>query len=335
MFLSKKSNGIYYIIYEKLNGKRSSLSTKTSYKKIAEEKLLEFQLKHSRIQFEKIYPVTLQEFRLIFLRYSETVHTNKTQKVYKTVFKSFLLFIGNIELSKITTRDIEAFLMDRRIKSSDYVARRGLICLSSAFNKAILDGYLKTNPCKGIKRIKIPEKQPLFFSDIDYKKLLEVINDNQVKDITEIAYNTGMRQSEILFLKWNQIDFDKRIITLDNRDFLTKSKRIRVVPINELAFTVLCNRKENAKEYVFPTSKGTVIDQSNFSNNYKKYIRAAKLNDKLNFHSLRHTFASRLVQKGISIYIVSKLLGHSDIKTTQIYAHLRTDDLTNAVNQLY
>ena len=67
---------------------------------------------------------------------------------------------------------------------------------------------------------------------------------------------------------------------------------------------------------------------------FKKHVRGAKLNDRLNFHALRHTFASWLVQKGVSIYIVSKLLGHADVTTTQIYAHLQTDDLRDVVNSL-
>lgn len=67
----------------------------------------------------------------------------------------------------------------------------------------------------------------------------------------------------------------------------------------------------------------------------KKYVRGAKLNDRLNFHALRHTFATWLVQKGVSIYIVSKLLGHADVKTTQIYAHLQTNDLREVVDQIY
>ena len=76
------------------------------------------------------------------------------------------------------------------------------------------------------------------------------------------------------------------------------------------------------------------MSQDFLSHKFAAYIRKAKINSKLNFHSLRHTFASRLVQRGVSIYEVSKLLGHSDIKTTQIYAHLRNEDLRNAVELL-
>lgn len=76
------------------------------------------------------------------------------------------------------------------------------------------------------------------------------------------------------------------------------------------------------------------IKQGWIVHNFKKYVLKANINPKLHFHSLRHTFASWLVQKGISIYGVCKLLGHADIKTTEIYAHLRNDDLRNAVERL-
>ena len=70
------------------------------------------------------------------------------------------------------------------------------------------------------------------------------------------------------------------------------------------------------------------------STNFKKAVRDADVIPELHFHSLRHGFASNLILKGVSIYEVSKLLGHADIKTTQIYAHLRSDDLQNAVDRL-
>ena len=67
---------------------------------------------------------------------------------------------------------------------------------------------------------------------------------------------------------------------------------------------------------------------------FKSYVKKAEINPKLNFHSLRHTFASWLVQKGATIYDVSKLLGHSTIKSTEVYAHLRVDELRGAVERL-
>jgi site-specific recombinase XerD len=76
------------------------------------------------------------------------------------------------------------------------------------------------------------------------------------------------------------------------------------------------------------------IKQDFISKKFKKYVIKAGLNPKLNFYSLRHTFPSWLVQRGVSIYEVSKLLGHSDIKVTEIYSHLRVEDLRNSVNLL-
>ena len=76
------------------------------------------------------------------------------------------------------------------------------------------------------------------------------------------------------------------------------------------------------------------MTQDFLSHKFAGYVENAGINLKLNFHSLRHTFASWLVQRGVSIYEVSKLLGHSEIKTTQIYAHLRSENLSNAVELL-
>jgi site-specific recombinase XerD len=91
--------------------------------------------------------------------------------------------------------------------------------------------------------------------------------------------------------------------------------------------------KADSTDYVF-TREGQLIKRKTLTERFKFINEKAKLNPDYHFHSLRHTFASWLVQKGVSIYEVSKLLGHSDIKTTQIYAHLRGDDLKRAVDLL-
>jgi site-specific recombinase XerD len=89
----------------------------------------------------------------------------------------------------------------------------------------------------------------------------------------------------------------------------------------------------NDSQKVF-TLKGREITAKQIQTKSREYIKLAGLNTKLNFHSLRHTFASWLVQRSVSIYEVSKLLGHSDLKVTQIYAHLKQENLENAVDTL-
>jgi site-specific recombinase XerD len=88
------------------------------------------------------------------------------------------------------------------------------------------------------------------------------------------------------------------------------------------------------KSQVVFARHGGKMKQSYVEHKFKQHIRAAGLRDELKFHSLRHTFATWLVQSGASIYEIQKLLGHSDIKTTQIYAHLAASELHSAVNRI-
>jgi len=148
------------------------------------------------------------------------------------------------------------------------------------------------------------------------------------------AINTGLRQMELITLEWDQIDFSSRSLILDNQVNITKSKKVRNVPLNKSALEILVNRNRVTKVGRIFTYKAAAINQDFISKKFKKFVVKAKINTDFNFHSLRHTFASWLVQRGVSIYEVSKLLGHADIKTTQIYAHLRSDDLRNAVERL-
>ncbi len=196
------------------------------------------------------------------------------------------------------------------------------------------DNYLNSNPCEGIKRIKIPEKQPLFFTEIEFVKLIKTIDNNDIKDLTIFAVNTGLRQMELLTLQWEQINFRDKLLTLDNRNHLTKSKKIRTIPLNISSMQIIVEREINSIHKNVFTYLNNKITQDQISKIFKKYVLATHINSKLNFHSLRHTFASWLVQRGVSIYQVSKLLGHTDIKTTEIYAHLRAEDLRESVEML-
>jgi len=337
MFLSKNQNGIWYVYYENLQGKRRCKTTGTKHKNEAVRFFNIFKKKIQDELLQDVIPITLKKFSFDFMRRSEPFFTWKTIKVYKTTFKLLIEHFGDLQLAELTTRMIEDYLLMRATKVSIFAARRDLICLSASFNKAVKDNYLLKNPCQGIKRFKLPEVQPKFYSKEDLEKLLAVMNDNEdMRDAVIFSVNSGLRQMEMITLTWNQVNLIDRIVVLDNASHITKTKRIRSIPLNPDAYEIIEKRslkRIEGIEYVF-TINSKMIDPNRLTQKFKKYVYAAKINSKLNWHALRHTFASWLVQSGVSIYVVSKLLGHSNVQTTEIYSHLRRDDFINAVNQI-
>jgi len=335
MYLCKLKNGYYYVFFKSDNGKKNKISSRTKYKSEALNFFNDFKgrLKETNGK-DYLSPITLKEFIWEFLKYSSIYHTDKTYGCYKTTFNFFTKFlVTSIQLKDITTAQVEQYLLDRYQTTSVYAHRKDYINLKAFFNQAIKLNYLKSNPLNRIKKIKIPEKLPLFFSRYEFSKLINVIDKEDVKELVIFAVNTGLRQGELLSLQFRQVNFSNRTIILDNQTHITKSKRIRSVPLNETAFSIIQKRNNGKDDNVF-TIRESGIKQDWIVHNFKKYVLKTDINPKLHFHSLRHTFASWLVQKGVSIYHVSKLLGHADVKTSEIYSHLSNNDLMSAVNRI-
>jgi integrase len=334
MFLSKRSNGIYYIFYDGSNGKRTCISTRTTIKEDAIKFLNSLSEKLKEKEAIKKARISILSFSLEFLKYSESMHSLKTTLDYKSTFKALVKYLGNIRLTELNLKNIEEFIQYKIREKSLHTGRRHLINIKAIMNKAVAYGYLESNPAENIKRIKPPEKLPMYFTKEEFDRLLLVIDNQDWKDLIEFAVNTGLRQMEIISLQKRQFNRHNRLIILDNQHHLTKSRKIRSMPLNNRTLDIITRRVENEKKEQIFTLNGEIILQDNLQDKFRKYVKAAELNPKITFHCLRHTFASWLVQKGVSIYEVSKLLGHADIKTTQIYAHLRSDDLRNAVEKL-
>lgn len=334
MYLSKRNNGFYYVYYYQPSGKRTCISTKTRLKVEAIKFLSNFKEEIEQKRIEKLRPVSLKEYCNQFISYSKNIHTVKTHKGYVNALKYLQTFFDNVSLKEVTHSKLSEYFDNRVNTSSIYQARNDLICFNSLFNRAIAEDYLYFNPCNGIKRFKLPQKQPLFFSHIEFDILLNAIDDKDIKDLVQFAVNTGLRQGELLTLQWKQINYLQQSLILDNSFHITKSKKIRSVPLTIKALQILTERERTTKgDFVF-TRNGKVIPQDFISHRFKVFVKKAGISPKLNFHSLRHTFASWLIQKGVPIYSISKLLGHSDIKVTEIYSHLRSEDLRSAINTL-
>jgi integrase/recombinase XerD len=289
-------------------------------------------------EMNKPQQVTLEEFKKEFLEYSSGVHSKKTIRTHRTAFREFLRVEGNKPLHSIGIREIEHFLSVKKREASEWTARKYYGSLASAFEKAVQWELIKVNPFRKVKKPKPPEVMPLFFSGDEFNTLLSGVQSRDFRELCITALLTGLRLGELLSLRWTEIDFTSKVIQVKNSEtFTTKSKKNRTVPMSEELFRLLRERKENVRNecaFVFHNEKGKPLKEQTVSQQFKKCVRSAGLNDKLHFHSIRHSFATHLVKKSVPLFAIQKLLGHSTSKTTEIYSHLLPQQLHREVNVL-
>ncbi len=199
-------------------------------------------------------------------------------------------------------------------------------------------GFIQINPCKGVKKFKIDEREKFAFSEAELSMIIDHVKDIKMKNIIIFALHTGCRLEEVIFLQWRDIDFDKEVVIIRNKElFKTKTGKNRYIPISDTLFEILNNLKppdisESLDNYVFGKSKNYNYHKTYISKKFKKLLRELNFPERFHFHCLRHTFITQLVKKGVNIFDIKQLAGHSCIETTELYMHTITEDLRKAVN---
>jgi len=334
MFLSRHQNGVYYLWLKDESGRKRKVSTGCKMKADAFKFLKSYNQSEAERR-EKLKTISLSEFMQEFLIYSSGVHTLKTQLTFKNAFREFIRIISDKQLKQISIKDIESFLSQKKVEASEWTARKYFISLCSAFERARLWNYLEVNPFRKVEKPKTPELIPLFLSKRDFNLLLTTIVENDFRELVTIAAYTGLRLGELLSLEWLDVDFKMRVLQVRNKEtFKTKSGKNRVLPMAEVVYNTLIKRfgRLTSEHTLIFANKGKRWSAEYISKKFKRYVRACGLNERLHFHSLRHTFCSWLAQANVSLYAISKLAGHSQTKTTEIYAHLQSDSMHGLVN---
>ena len=167
LFLSKRKNGIYYVFYLKEAEKRACISTKRKKKNEAIKFLADFKNQLDNRKANKVIPISLEKFFFEYLKYSEGIHTTKSTQTIRSAVNSFLQYFGSIQLYDLNKKSISEYLQQRTLKVLPYVVKREIAFLSGMFNWAITRDFMNKNHTKGIKKSKLPEKQPLFFTEND------------------------------------------------------------------------------------------------------------------------------------------------------------------------
>jgi integrase len=335
MFLSKRTNGIYYLWYEDLQGGRRKLSTGKRLKSEATKVLLEFARKQQESS-PKTSPLTLSRFAAQFLAHSKCVHAPKTTQLYATALAELGRFLGDLLVPDISPRQIEEFLRAKQASVSAATVRTYFTHLSAAFEKARQWHNVAANPFKEAMKPRVAETVPVFLTEEEFGRLLANVIDGELRDAFIVAALTGLRLGELLSLQWSDIDFPGKTILVQSKAFFkTKSRHVRRIAITDQLCGLLVQRREGSRSsYVFHKQQERLRSEW-VSKSFKAAVRKAGLDERLHFHSMRHAYASWLVQKGASLYEVQKLLGHTSIAVTQVYAHLAPSELHDTVNRIH
>lgn len=329
-----KRGSYYYICFKNQDGKEVRTTTGKKTKAEATEYLIKFrteEFEKKMKQERKLLSVFMKEFE----RHSQCEHSPKTTSSYLTSMREFQRVIGDRELSQYGIRDVEEFILQKRAKNSLHSVRSYHTHLSAAFEVAKRWNYVEENPFRKVKRVRAPQSLPIFLTKAEFQKLLQLTEDGDLRDVMVLAVTTGMRLGEIIALKREDVNLANCTILIRNtEEFMTKTKMNRAIPMSASLASVLNRRMATEQHGKVFQPKGKRFDAETVSKGFKEIVRKAELNDKIHFHSLRHTFASWLVQGGVSLYEVQKLLGHSNIAVTQIYSHLQPETLHNTVNKI-
>lgn len=338
MYLTKNSKSPFYQIIYEVNGNLTTHTTKKRLKSEALKYLSEFEkhLENSII----LKPITLKEFQKEYEKYIEETKSKKYLRSVQFSFKMLNEFAGEIQLSKIDVKLVESFIQSKykTSKSSASLCYRNL---KASLSTALRWNYIKSNPFQAIKQPKQISKFPIYISEVELQKILKNVLNPRLKNMILISFDAGLRLGEVVSLKWTDIDLQQKIIKVSNsKEFTTKSKQDRIIPMTDRLYkmflTIAPNvftLKENT-DFIFIGKNKVRYNLDYISRSFKRVIRANNLNEAYTYHTLRHSFASNLVNRGVSLFIVSKLLGHQDLKTTQIYSHLQPENLFEAVDKL-
>ena len=245
---------------------------------------------------------------------------------------------GNLPLKFFTKEFLDRYKSKLLAgKLAEATVNRRICCIKHMFTMAEEWKLIGESIVKGVHKVKMfkeTTKRNRFLSREEIERLLDACGTDQqqrhLKPIVIFAVNTGCRKSEILRLKWQDVDMEHGFITLHN----TKNKEMRMIPINEPLREMLSGlpRKEGV-DYVFFNFK-TDDRLLDLKRSYPTAVKKAGLTGGVLFHTLRHTFASHLVMSGVNITTVSRLLGHKDLAMTMRYSHLAPNHLSNAVSAL-
>ena len=272
-----------------------------------------------------------------YLRIERSLSTNTIESYSNDLNKlSDFLTPKSISATKVRLNDLKDFISSISEILSVTSQSRIISAIKSFYKFLLIENLIQTDPSENLVSPKIGRKLPNILTIEEINLIINSVESNNVgirnKAIIEIIYGCGLRVSELtnlllsnLFLKQGYI----KIVGKGNKERLSPIGSLAIDSLNDFLTNVRPGLKINNKfsDHVFINNRGTSLSRSMIFKMIKKYTLKANINKDISPHSLRHSFATHLVEGGANLRAVQEILGHSSITTTEIYTHLDSDYL--------
>ena len=263
--------------------------------------------------------------------------SKNTLSAYRSDLKIFSQWLNETSLIEVNKKLIQDYFLYRQsTKISSSTQSRVLTCLHSFYQFLLDNNLIITDPTEQLSYPKLEKKLPVFLNIQEVEKLLEAPNSSSLfgqrdRAMLELLYSCGLRVSELINLSYHNINIKEEFIRIHG-----KGNKERILPMGEIAIDYLTTYESNSRPILlkngqsdsyFLSNRGKAMSRQNFFYIIKAYATQAGIEKPLSPHSLRHAFATHLVQKGADLRSVQLMLGHSDISSTQLYTHIQNAQL--------
>ena len=330
----RTKDGYVYAVDFYYLGKRYIKSTRTSDYRLAKQIMRDIEGKIARNIF-KLEDIDekhadFDAFMHEYFKYAESYKQASTIDRERIIVENFRKIVDNVDIRSIDAKILDLWKSKRLGQINPVTFNIELRTLKSIMNVGLRWRYVDTNPFDQISKLKVEERR-LYMTPVELKrffKALEVelgstegesrkIRITLLAEYFEFLLNTGLRREEALKLQQCDINLEQNAVYIRT----AKDKEARVVPLTTRARSILVS---------LDSSLFSSLTKSYVTHGFAEIARKARLSG-FKLHSLRHSFATRLIDLGVDVLAVSKILGHSDIRTTMIYSKVRLETMKNAV----
>ncbi len=261
-------------------------------------------------------------------------YSENTIESYGSDISKFIEYLKNKDVLKVDKDDIRGYV--KSIGNNERTSQsRKLSSLRTFFEFLVRKGYLNVSPMDGVEGPKLGRYLPDVLSVEEVEKLIEIEPSDDFtfrnRTILELLYSTGLRISELVGLKLENINLDMAFIKV-----MGKGSKERIIPINDYTLEFLDKYIKEVRprmlkgvqtDYLFLNNHGKVISRQAVFLMIKKRAEEIGLKKDISPHTLRHSFATHMLQNGADVRFIQEFLGHSDVSTTEIYTHVVNETL--------